>query len=118
MKQSIPGRSRIEGREFFYVETFDSERFRTIVDAALSGSLGLPLPSHGGIIEEKVRLVIADGTSLMGISYKGDLEAWRTRLVAYCKETNRTWGVLSEQTLVLSDGRVIDLRDCSVIPED
>ena len=56
MNQQIPGSIEVAGREFFYVETRDSERFRIAIDEALAGSPDLPLPKSGGGIEERAKM--------------------------------------------------------------
>ncbi|MGN6548215.1 MAG: hypothetical protein ACTHK7_24480 [Aureliella sp.] len=89
MNRTIPGMVEVEGREFFYVETLAREGFDEILDEALAGSPELPFPKFGGVIEEKVRILLDDGISLRGISYKGDLAGWRRKLVAYCNTTHR-----------------------------
>ena len=68
MNRTIPGTIEVEGREFFYVEALLGECFDEILDEALAGSPGVPLPKFGGVIEEKVRILLDGGTSLMGIS--------------------------------------------------
>lgn len=116
MNRTIPGMIEVEGREFFYVETLAGEGFDEILDEALAGSPDLPLPKSGGVIEEKVRILLDDGsTSLLGISYKGDLVGWRAKLVAYCKATHRKWGIVSRQKVALSDGGELALGECSLI---
>ena len=115
MSQYIPGSIEVEGREFFYIETSDGEGFRKIIDEALSGSPELPLPKNGGVIEEKVRIHLDGGTSLLGVSYKGDLAGWRAKLEAYCKSKYRKWGIASRQKLALSDGTEKALGECEVV---
>jgi hypothetical protein len=118
MKRTIPGMIEVEGREFFYVETRDRERFRTVIDEALAGSPELPLPKSGGVIEEKVTILLDPKTSLLGISYKGDLVGWRTKLVAYCNAKHRKWGIVSRPKLMLSNGEELDLGECNVRFDD
>lgn len=114
MARNIPGTIEVEGREFLYVETLQGEGFEEIIDAALSTS-DVPLPKAGGVIEERVRILLEDGTSLLGISYKGDLAGWRAKLLAYCKAKDRRWGIASSQKLALSDGTERILGECEVV---
>src|ERR1700733_14078541 len=109
MVREIPGTIDVEGREFFYVQFFEREGFRTITDKALSGFPGVPMPKDGGVIEEKARLLLDDGPVLLGVSYKGDLAGWRGRLIAYCKDKGRLWGIASNGLIALSDGRELQL---------
>jgi hypothetical protein len=105
----------VEGREFFYVEILPGEGFDEILDEAMAGSPDLPLPTSGGVIEERVRIYLDSNTSLLGVSYKGDLVGWRAKLVAYCNAKHRKWGIVSRQKVVLSDGRELVLGDCDVV---
>ena len=115
MSRTIPGTIEVEGREFFYAETLAGEGFNKIIDEALAGSPDVPMPTAGGVMEEKVRIVLDDGTSLLGISYKGDLVGWRAKLLAYCKAKHRKCGIASHQKLSLSDGTELALGECEVI---
>ncbi|MDB5390621.1 MAG: hypothetical protein JWM11_6267 [Planctomycetaceae bacterium] len=115
MNQHIPGSIEVEGREFFYVETPNGEVFRKIIDEALAGSPEVPLPKSGGVIEEKARILLDGSTSLLGVSYKGDLAGWRAKLVAYCNAKHLKWGIVSPQKLALSDGAELALGECEVI---
>ena len=114
MQRTIPGMIEVEGREFFYVQMLLEEGFDEIIDEALAGSPELPLPKSGGVIEEKVTILLDPKTSLLGISYKGDLVGWRTKLVAYCNAKHRMWGIVSRQKLMLSNGGELDLGECNV----
>lgn len=118
MKKLIPGLIDEEGREFFYIEIFAREGFDKIADGALAGSPDVPLPEDGGVLEEKAKILLDSHTSLLGLSYRGDLPGWRANLVAYCKATNRIWGIVSDKRLLLSDGRDIALCECDVVFED
>ncbi len=115
MNRTIPGIIEVEGREFFYVEMLPGEGFDEILDEALAGSADLPLPKSGGVIEEKVRILLDGSNSLLGISYKGDLAGWRAKLVAYCEAKYRKWGIVSKQKVALSDGTELDLGECDVV---
>jgi len=115
MGQHIPGTINVEGREFLYVEIRVGEQFRFVIDNALAGSPDLPLPKSGGVIEEKVRIILDSSTSLLGISYKGDVPAWRAKVEAYCNANHRRWGIVSAKELILSDGTKRDLGECEVV---
>ena len=117
MNRTIPGMIEVEGREFFYIETVAGDGFDEILDEALAGSPDLPLPNSGGVIEEKVRILLDGNTSLLGISYKGDLAGWKAKLVAFCNTKHRKWGTVSRQKVELSDGRELDLGKCNVVFE-
>jgi hypothetical protein len=114
MNGNIPGMTEVEGREFFYIESLPGEGFNQIIDEALNGSPHVPMPKAGGVIEEKVYIVLDGGRSLLGISYKGDLAGWRAKLLAYCVVKHRKCGIASHRILSLSDGTELALGDCEV----
>ena len=116
MSRDIPGAVAVEGREFFYVETLPKEGFDEVLDGALASPSHLPLPESGGVLEERVKIILEGGrTSLLGSSYKCDLAGWRRMLVAFCDEGRRRWGVVVGQKLVLSDGVELALCECDVV---
>lgn len=114
MNRSIPGTIDVEGREFLYVETAEGEDFRQILNDALTSCADVPMPQSGGVIEEKARITLEDGSVLFAISYKGDLSGWRRKLTAFCESKGRKWGVASKQVITLSDGSEIDLSNTSI----
>jgi hypothetical protein len=114
MNRTIPGMIEVEEREFIYIDTLMGEGFDTVVDEALAGSPDLPLPKSGDVIEEKARIILLDGcTSLLALSYQGDLAGWRNKIGAYCHSTNRKWGIVSGRKVELSDGGVLVLDECN-----
>ena len=114
MSRHIPGTIEAEGREFFYFEASDCEDFHKIIDDAFKNTPDLPMPTSGGVMEEKAWIRLDRDTSLLGISYKGDLLGWRAKLVAYCNVKHRKWGVVSRQKLTLCDGTELVLDKCDV----
>jgi hypothetical protein len=114
MLRTIPGTQEVEGREFLYIESSAEETFHQLVNAVLTVCAKLALPSSGGTIEEKVRLKPMNGPSLMGVSYKGDVDGWRTRFVEFCITTGRCYGSIREGRLFLSDGRSPLLEELEV----
>ena len=117
-KREIPGTTEVEGREFFYIQDFDIEDFHKFVDAAFDITPDIPSPTHGGAIEEKVRISLANGISMMGFSYKGDIDGWRAKFVGYCKSTNRLYGFGRNSRLFLSSGEELFLDSLDVTFED
>jgi hypothetical protein len=108
MKRHVPGLVAVEGREFLYIEALRGENVSKILDDMLRSSPNVPLPRAGGVIEEKAHISLGGDTSLIAISYKGDLPGWKKKIVAYCAEKGRKWGTPSNGKLALSDGREID----------
>jgi hypothetical protein len=111
MSRSIPGTVAIEGREFMYIEIFGGERFSTLLDDEEQLGSEIPMPKSGGAMEEKARLSLQGGASLIAISYKGDVPGWRKRFIACCEKKGRRWGIPKDQTLVLSDGTTLSLPE-------
>jgi hypothetical protein len=72
------------------------------------------MPQSGGVLEEKVQVALPDETPLLAISFKGDLQGWRNKIVCYCKEEGRKWAVLRNQAFVISDGSEVPIADCEV----
>lgn len=118
MTRAIPGTIATKDRDFIYIEASSDEVFHHIVSEALSVNDEISMPASGGALEEKVRLTLDDGTSLMGISYKGDLEGWRAKLVAFCKSSGRVHGNVCDAEIVLSSGVTLPLDDIKVDFDD
>jgi hypothetical protein len=75
----------------------------------------IAVPASGGVIEEKARIALSEELSLTALSYRGDLAGWKAKIVAYCNSDDRIWGVISNNKLMLSDGRALDLGECHVL---
>ena len=114
MTRSLPGTIEDNGREFVYVECQIGQDFSRLMDEVLSTCPNAPLPQSGGAIEEKARIILSDKTSFLAISYRGDLQGWKTKIVCYCHEKGRKWGILENDVLVTSDGRKVPLAECEV----
>lgn len=114
MIRHIPGTQEIKGREFLYIESPAQETFHQLVNAVSTACSNISSPSSGGAIEEKVQLKLKNGTSLMGISYKGDVEGWRMRFIEFCTSNERCYGSIREGRLFLSDGSSLPLEELTV----
>jgi hypothetical protein len=114
MIRPIPGTQVVSGREFLYIESVPGETFHQLVNAISTAYPKLAIPSSGGAIEEKVQLKLKNGTQLIGISYKGDVDGWRTRFIGFCVASGRQYGSIKEGRLVLSDGSSPLLEDLEV----
>jgi hypothetical protein len=114
MARSLPGTEKVEGREFIYLEVSKGRNFSGLMQDVLTSCPATPMPQSGGILEEKARLVLPDKTSLLAVSFKGDLLGWRNKILGYCGEKGLKWAAVREQFLTLSDGAEIPLADCQV----
>jgi hypothetical protein len=114
MSRSVPGSIDVEGREFMYVEVSGKEIFSQLLSEVLSSCPGIPLPASGGTIEEKARITLQDNTSLLAISYKGDLSGWRKKIIAFCEDKRKKWGIPRHSSLALSDGTDLPLHENNV----
>lgn len=114
MARTIPGTEAVGGREFIYLEASKSRKFSGLMREVLSSSPATPMPQSGGILEEKARLVLPDKTTLLAVSFKGDLQGWRNKILGFCGEKGLKWAVIKEQFLASSDGAKIPLADCQV----
>ena len=113
----IPGTEPEEGREFFYIEVRPGEGFREAIDDALSLCPDVPMPKDGGVIEEKARIILESGQRRLGISYRGDVEGWKAKLIAYCHEKERLCGIVKGGVLAFSNGNELQLAECNVVFE-
>ena len=117
MTRAVPGIETVVGREFVYLEIRAGEQFPGLLSQVLESCPDVPSPSNGGAIEEKARIVLKDSTSLLALSYKGDLEGWRKKLDSFCRLNDRRSGVIRNESLLLSDGTEIPLNSCRIILE-
>jgi len=104
MQRPIPGVQQVQGREFMYIESAANETFHQLANSVSAVCPLIAIPRSGGAGEEKVRITLNNGISFMGISYKGDIEGWRSRFVELCKASGRKYGFIKEGRLCLSDG--------------
>lgn len=100
-----------------YIESAVNETFHQLANSVSTVCPKIAMPSSGGAIEEKVRINLEDGTSMMGISYKGDVEGWRKRFVGLCEAAGRKYGSIREGRLFLSDGSSPLVEELEVIFE-
>lgn len=114
MIRSIPGTIEVPGREFIYIEAAENETFSTLLDEAMEARPNVPMPDSGGVIEERVRVSLSDSVSLLGMSYKGDVEGWRNMLTTYCASRGKMWGIAKKGILFVSDGSEVPLSHANV----
>ena len=114
MDRSLPGTIHVQGREFLYIESPRGEGFAQMLARVLSQSPDVRLPKSGGVVEEKARIVLSDNTPFVGVSYKGDLDGWRAKIVRFCEANGRRWGTVRGGRFVTSDTKETSLADCEI----
>ncbi len=111
-KRIIPGVQAPDGREVWYVEyngnDFDSE-FLRLMDANQPPSAG-----HGGAITGGCELTLPDGRRFHAISFKGDLDGWRTQLTQGAQMLNRQTARILGNDLFLDGSAGVPLSSCGV----
>lgn len=113
MDRPIPGTIKIDGREFLYIENDDFKSFLDLFDKELFVHGSTPPPSGGGVIVENVSLVLPGNIELFGISYKGDIPIFRTKILDCCTELGLKWGALRDSEIELSSGVAFPLKHCT-----
>jgi hypothetical protein len=114
MRRPLPGTQEVRGREFMYVESAESETFHQLVNLISANCPAVATPRFGGAIEEKVRVTLKNGISLIGISYKGDIEGWRARFVGFCEASGRKYAFIKQGRFSLSDGLSCSIEDLEI----
>lgn len=119
MKQprTVPGLIEVGGKEFFYVEIAPKETFLSLMNLVWEMTPTVQFPIGGGIIEQRARLIIEGQAPLFAVSYRGDIEGWRRKLVAFCESAHRLGGPVKNRKVVLNNGSQIDLRTARVVFE-
>ena len=113
MERTIPGKRRVEGREFCYVSDNGQEDFETLLDKILD-YISPPIPKSGGMMSNGCKLTLPNGEIYQAISYKGDIEGWRLQIEEGAKALNVKLARINEESIVLSDGQSFYLEDCKV----
>jgi hypothetical protein len=117
VNRQIPGTIQVEGREFLYLEISSGNEFSELMDRIFISCPTVPQPRSGGVLGENVWITLGDNTVLFGISYKGDLEGWRKKILAFCKENGRRFAIPSSDGLMFADGSAVPFSDCKVVLE-
>lgn len=76
-ERRVPGTYLVEGWEYRYVSNKSQvkfgELFHEICDVPPS------IPQYGGALIEGCKITLPNGDIFEAVSYKGDIEGWRTR---------------------------------------
>lgn len=109
----IPGTVPSATRSYCYLQSPTAALFRKLFPL-ISRSGTTPLPKAGGAVNEEVALVLPTGEVLWAVSYKGDLEGWRRKVIECAEERELLWGEIADDQLRISDGRTVPLDSCRV----
>ncbi|MBI9057880.1 MAG: hypothetical protein JEZ01_08900 [Labilibaculum sp.] len=113
LNRTIPGTTRVKGRKFAYIEHSSKSSFSDFFDKI--GSAGsIAMPKFGGCINENTMIELPNKKQMFGISYKGDIVAWKKMLSKTCQVNNLELGEIEGQSIKLSNGNIILLSDCDV----
>jgi hypothetical protein len=109
-KGIIPGTVPVEGVEIAYFcdGSDEGERFHDLTSHSK--------PRHaqrGGMNERGCRLTLPDGSIFHAIGYHADIEGWRKDIEEGAAEQKITLARIEADKLVISDGRVFDLSECT-----
>jgi hypothetical protein len=110
---AIPGTGVRSGRGYLYLQSPNAARFRELFPRITKSGDG-PLPKTGGAINEEVCLAIPTGETFWAISFKGDLEGWRSKILGCAEAEELLWAEISGDDFLVSDGRSVSVGSCRV----
>ena len=109
-KGVIPGTVPVEGSEFAYF-CDGSDEGKRFHDLTLHSK---PLHAQrGGVCGGGCHLTLPDGSIFHAAQYHGDIEGWRKDIEEGAAEQEITLARIDGDKLVISDGRVFDLSECT-----
>lgn len=111
MEMPFPGTTAVQGRQFLFVEDQGAESFRKFFPKITKFG-NSPLPVGGGAINEEAMVRLPDGTEMYGVSFKGDLEGWRRKIIEAAEANELRWGEIKGGAIRLSNGDEYDLEVC------
>jgi len=97
-----------------YIESKESETFHQLANSISAVCPSIAIPRSGGAIEEKVRVKVKNEISLLGISYKGDVQGWRERFVKFCEASGRKYAFIKQGRLSISDGSSFSIEELEI----
>lgn len=108
----VPGAKVIPGREFRYLSFAgaDPEAWYEKVVYAVSP----PIPTDGSAMFEACTIALPSGETFFGLSYKGDLEGWRSQIDAGAKAHGLRVAQISDGSFLMDNGEVEDLSSCII----
>ncbi|MFH6986330.1 hypothetical protein ACHRVW_01155 [Flavobacterium collinsii] len=110
--EEIPGINPVQWREFRYIADDGTHKFLENGFRKLTNQVNPPIAKIGGVITENCKLWLPSGELFHALSYKGDIEGWRSQIEQGAKQLNLLTGKIVNQEIVLSDSRQYSLSLC------
>jgi hypothetical protein len=113
-QREIPGLVPRSNWGYVYFAQPDKRMFRTMFRSItpLMKERGW-LPASGGIGTENTSITLPDGRQFFCLAYKGDLEGWRTGILAFAREKGLTTAEIADGVFRLDDGTQVPLSECT-----
>ncbi len=112
-KRRIPGTELVEGREFRYVRHEGGAQFGLFF-TKLIWHVDPPIPSGGGAMIEGCEITLPSGELFQAISYKGDIDGWRSQVQRGAEALKVSVARISGGSIVLGENQSFLLSDCKV----
>lgn len=114
MKERIvPGTKPVGGREFCYVSNRSQMKFE-IYFKKLIRCVSPLIPKSGGALIEGCKITLPNGEIFEAISYKGDIEGWRSQIKQGVGTLNETLARIDADSIVLDNVQSFYLTDCRI----
>lgn len=114
---NIPGQVDVVGKEFIYFQDSGNDSVHHQFDelTKFDGNVGA---KSGGASTQGVRIVFPDMSIFHAIGYRGDVSGWRRVIRERAEILGILLGKIEGEDIVLSNGRVVSLKDCQVVFEN
>src|ERR1700722_3743748 len=111
--RAIPGTVPVAGQEVIYFSD-DGINPPNVQFRNVTRRINPPLPSSGGASEGGCDIHLPDGLLFRAIFYHGDTENWKRQIEFGAKDLNLLTAIISDNKLLISDGRKIPLSECTI----
>ena len=112
--RDVPGFVKYPDSDCRYVEGKSASSFGTYF-RQLCVFDSSNVPKEGGMVNEQVEISLPTGESFFCISYRGDLDGWRSKIEDYARVSGARYGRIEGDLIVLSDGGSADLGSCEIV---
>lgn len=110
----IPGTYPVADTEFLYLRDFTAEsferKFRAIGNHVRRSDVK---PSRGGMVSENIQIVLPDGRSFFGLSYRGDIAGWERSILEYTSHNALELARVNGRIFELFSGEHFELASCT-----